>query len=81
MISSMVISGIQGIAMLFAFLFCLGPLDETLDAVAQGTFPIVNILARATGSNQASSGLTIFVLLPTMFAALGTVTTASRTVG
>ncbi|KAF5867535.1 putative gaba permease protein [Botrytis fragariae] len=76
MISSIVLNGVLGFALLIALLFCLGDIDDALNS-ATG-FPFIEIFRGATNSNAAATGMTLIILFILLAAAIGIMATASR---
>lgn len=76
MISSIVLNGVLGFALLIALLFCLGDIDAALTS-ATG-FPFIEIFRGATNSNAAATGMTLVILFILLAAAIGIMATASR---
>ncbi|KAK6594026.1 amino acid permease [Botrytis cinerea] len=76
MISSIVLNGVLGFALLIALLFCLGNIDDALSS-ATG-FPFIEIFRGATNSKAAATGMTLIILFILLAAAVGIMATASR---
>ncbi|TGO90115.1 hypothetical protein BPOR_0078g00050 [Botrytis porri] len=76
MISSIVLNGVLGFALLIALLFCLGDIDVAL--TSPSGFPFIEIFRGATNSNAAATGMTLIIIFILLAAAIGIMATASR---
>lgn len=76
MISTIVLNGILGFALLIALLFCLGDIDDAL--TSSTGFPFIEIFRQATNSKAAATGMTCIILIILFAAAIGIMATASR---
>jgi len=76
MISTILLNGVLGFALLVALLFCLGNIGN---AMASPTgFPFIEIFVQATGSNAWASVMTSLIIALMIAAAIGIMATASR---
>lgn len=76
MITTIVLNGILGFALLIALLFCLGDINDALNSSTG--FPFIEIFKQATNSNAAATGMTCIILTILFAAAIGIMATASR---
>lgn len=76
MLSTVVLNGVMGFAMLIALLFCLGDLDDALTSPTG--FPFIEIFRQATHSNAGTTVMTALIMLLLIAAAIGIMATASR---
>lgn len=76
MLSTIMLNGIMGLAILIAVLFCLGDITAALETPTG--FPFIEIFVQATNSNAAATGMTCVVLILLIAAAIGIMATASR---
>jgi amino acid transporter len=76
MVSSVVLNGVMGFAMLIAVLFCLGDIDEALTSPTG--FPFIEIFRQATNSNAGATVMTVLIMCLLIAAAIGIMATASR---
>ncbi|RAL63870.1 hypothetical protein DID88_003513 [Monilinia fructigena] len=76
MISTIILNGILGFALLIALLFCLGDINDALNSPTG--FPFIEIFKQATNSNAAATGMTCIILIILFAAAIGIMATASR---
>jgi choline transport protein len=76
MISTIMLNGVMGLALLIALLFCLGDINAALETPTG--FPFIEIFVQATNSNAAATGMTCLILLLMIAAAIGIMATASR---
>jgi choline transport protein len=75
-VSSVVVNGVLGFALLLALLFCLGNVDAALNTPTG--FPFIEIFAQATNGNGAATAMTVLVLILLTASAPGVMATASR---
>lgn len=73
---SIVLNGLLGVAMLLAFLFCMGNARDALDTPTK--FPFIEIFAQATGSSAGATGMTTIILCMLFAASITVLTAASR---
>jgi amino acid transporter len=76
MISTIMLNGVMGLALLIALLFCLGDINNALNTPTG--FPFIEIFVQATNSNAAATAMTCLILLLMIAAAIGIMATASR---
>ena len=76
LVSSIVINGTLGFAMLIAVLFCIGDLDAALESPTG--YPFIAIFTSATQSVAGGTGLTAVVLTFSFYATIAVLTAASR---
>ncbi|KAE9377008.1 amino acid transporter [Stipitochalara longipes BDJ] len=76
MISSIMLNGTLGLALLIALLFCLGDIDNALNSPTG--FPFIEIFVQATNSKAGSTVMTSLILVLLAAAAIGIMATASR---
>jgi choline transport protein len=76
MISSIMLNGVMGFALLIALLFCLGDIDDALTSPTG--FPFMEIFVQATDSTSAATGMTCVLLFMLIAAEIGVMATASR---
>uniref|UniRef100_A0A093VJW0 Choline transport protein n=1 Tax=Talaromyces marneffei PM1 TaxID=1077442 RepID=A0A093VJW0_TALMA len=75
-ISSMVLNGIVGFAMMLTLLFCLGDVDSVL--ASQTGFPFIQIFYNSVRSVAGATVMGAIVLILTWACATGIITSASR---
>ncbi|KAH8701089.1 amino acid/polyamine transporter I [Talaromyces proteolyticus] len=76
MVWTLIINGVTGLVMIITYAFCVGDIDEVL-ASSTG-FPFIQVFLNATGSVQATTGLTILMMLLQFCATISNVATSSR---
>ncbi|KAF8867268.1 amino acid transporter-like protein [Acephala macrosclerotiorum] len=76
MLSSIMLNGVMGFALLIALLFCLGDIDAAL--ASPTGFPFIEIFVQATNSNAGATAMTAIILVLMAAAAIGIMATASR---
>ncbi|KAH7411641.1 amino acid/polyamine transporter I [Phaeosphaeria sp. MPI-PUGE-AT-0046c] len=76
MILTTLINGSAGFAILVAFVFCMGPLEEVLNDAF--SFPLITMLLRITNSTAVTSGLVSIITVLGISSAIGQLATASR---
>lgn len=76
MISTIVLNGVLGFAVLIALLFCLGDINDAL--TSSTGFPFIEVFRQATNSDAAATGMTCIILIILFAAAIGIMATASR---
>lgn len=76
MISTIVLNGVLGFALLIALLFSLGDINDALTSPTG--FPFIEIFRQVTNSNAAATGMTCIILIILFAAAIGIMATASR---
>ena len=76
MVSSLAVNGAMGFAMLIAFLFCAGPLDQLLQS--ESSYPFIDILSSGTGNLGATTVLVSVVIVMNFCAAVSGVSSGSR---
>ncbi|KAF4630642.1 hypothetical protein G7Y89_g7494 [Cudoniella acicularis] len=76
MVSTVVINGVLGFAMLVAILFCAGDIADALKTPTG--FPFIEIFNQATGSIGGATGMTVIIVLAQILACIGLLATASR---
>jgi choline transport protein len=75
-ISTIMVNGVMGLALLIAVLFCLGDLDAALNTPTG--IPFIEILNQATNSKAGATVLASLVLFLFTAGSSGTMATASR---
>ena len=78
MVSSLAVNGGLGVAMLIAFLFCAGPLDQLLQTTAE--YPFIQILQTGTGSTGAAIVLVSLIVIMNFCATVSGLSSGSRMV-
>lgn len=76
MITTILLNGALGFALLIALLFCLGDINDALTSPTG--FPFIEIFRQATNSNSAATGMTCIIVIIMFAAAIGIMATASR---
>lgn len=76
MITSIMLNGVMGFALLIALLFCLGDINAALQSPTG--FPFIEIFVQATNSNGGATGMTAIIIVLMGAAAIGIMATASR---
>jgi choline transport protein len=75
-VSTIMVNGVMGLALLIALLFCLGNIDAALNTPTG--VPFIEIFAQATNSNAAVTVLTSLILFLVAAGSSGAMATASR---
>ena len=75
-VSTIIVNGILGLALLIALLFCLGDVTAALNTPTG--FPFIEIFAQATNSNAAATAMTVLILFLLTASGSGVMATASR---
>jgi len=75
-VSTIILNGIMGLALLIALLFCLGDVTAALDTPTG--FPFIEIFAQATKSNAAATAMTCLILFLLTAAGSGAMAASSR---
>jgi amino acid transporter len=76
MISTIMLNGVMGLALMIALLFCLGNIQNAL--VSPTGFPFIEIFYQATNSNAGTIVMTCIIISLMIAAAIGIMATASR---
>jgi choline transport protein len=75
-VTTILVNGVLGLALLIALLFCLGNIDAALNTPTG--FPFIEIFAQATNSNAGATVMTSLILFLVAAGSSGTMATASR---
>jgi choline transport protein len=75
-VSTILVNGVLGLALLIALLFCLGDVTAALETPTG--FPFIEIFAQATNSNAAATVMTCLILFLLIASGSGVMATASR---
>lgn len=75
-VSTIIVNGVMGLALLIALLFCLGNVNAALNTPTG--YPFIEIFAQATNSNAAVTVLTSLILFLVAAGSSGCMATASR---
>lgn len=75
-VTTIMVNGVLGLALLLALLFCLGDIDAALNTPTG--FPFIEIFAQATNSNTAATIMTCLILFLLAASGSGGMATASR---
>ncbi|KAB8596090.1 hypothetical protein FH972_025799 [Carpinus fangiana] len=76
MVLAVVINGATGFAMLVAFMYSAGPIDELLKSESQ--YPFIDIIANGTGSNGAAAVLVSIIIVMNFCATVSAISSGSR---
>jgi amino acid transporter len=74
MILCIVINGTMAFAIILVLLYCIGNLDDVLDA----SYPIIPICLNATGSMKATNAMVSSLIIVTYFVVAASVASVSR---
>ena len=77
-VTSIIINGFLGLAMLIAVLFCLGDPNAALEAQQTIGFPFIEVFIQGTGSIGGTTGMTCILIALSCSATIGFLATASR---
>lgn len=79
-ISSIVINGILGFAMLMGYLFCLGNLEDVLESQATLGYPFLYVFQVGTGSTAGAAVMGMIVVILGVCSTVGVLASSSRMV-
>ena len=78
LVSSIIINGFLGLAMVIAVLFCIGDVDNALAAKNTLGFPVLEIFLQATSSRVGSCLMGVIVAILGICSTVAALATASR---
>ncbi|EDN97926.1 hypothetical protein SS1G_12781 [Sclerotinia sclerotiorum 1980 UF-70] len=78
MLSGLILNGVLGFAMMIAYLFCLGDLDDVLNAQETLGYPFLYVFQTGTGSTAGAAVMGLIVVALGVCSTVGALASSSR---
>lgn len=78
MLTGLILNGILGFAMMIAYLFCLGNLDDVLNSQETLGYPFLYVFQTGTGSTAGAAVMGLLVVVLGVCSTVGALASSSR---